>query len=314
MVAMVTKTVKPTARTNAAPTISRKRRVWTRWSCIRRSPENLIAPIGRLRSSAGVARECANDSLHDVSIRPSIHDLVRRWFPRRRGAGRVARRGARHGVPHPVRAPFLRTYYERGSMPLGHRAHRRRRARPGPRRTPGAVDPAQHVHAMLRRHGGHSACASSPGRDPSAAGARPSGDPGRRYARGVVRMLARRLRRNDTSESPSTEDGRDHHVLVAADAQGSGRVANSSSSPYSRPVQPAPRNRAVTPPDQAARAFYERLGWESDGEVTSRSGEKFVRYRLTLGAARATRSGALPVDRAPLVGWAAIGARESSRR
>jgi len=33
---MVTKTVKPTARTNAAPTISRKRRVWTRWSCIRR--------------------------------------------------------------------------------------------------------------------------------------------------------------------------------------------------------------------------------------------------------------------------------------
>jgi hypothetical protein len=33
-------------------------------------PRTLSAPIGRLRSSAGVARECANDSLHDVSIRP----------------------------------------------------------------------------------------------------------------------------------------------------------------------------------------------------------------------------------------------------
>jgi ribosomal protein S18 acetylase RimI-like enzyme len=38
----------------------------------------------------------------------------------------------------------------------------------------------------------------------------------------------------------------------------------------------------VTPPDLAARAFYERLGWCFDGELTSRSGERFVRYRLPL--------------------------------
>jgi ribosomal protein S18 acetylase RimI-like enzyme len=38
----------------------------------------------------------------------------------------------------------------------------------------------------------------------------------------------------------------------------------------------------VTPPDLAARAFYEHLGWHFVGELTSRSGESFVRYRLPL--------------------------------
>lgn len=38
----------------------------------------------------------------------------------------------------------------------------------------------------------------------------------------------------------------------------------------------------VTPPDLDARHFYEHLGWEMAGELTSRSGEPFLRYRLVL--------------------------------
>jgi hypothetical protein len=38
----------------------------------------------------------------------------------------------------------------------------------------------------------------------------------------------------------------------------------------------------VTPPDLAARGFYEHLGWIADGEMTSKSGEPFVRYRFAL--------------------------------
>ncbi len=38
----------------------------------------------------------------------------------------------------------------------------------------------------------------------------------------------------------------------------------------------------VTPPDLAAAGFYEHLGWQRTGELTSRSGEDFVGYRLLL--------------------------------
>jgi predicted lactoylglutathione lyase len=31
-----------------------------------------------------------------------------------------------------------------------------------------------------------------------------------------------------------------------------------------------------------ARSFYEALGWRSDGAMTSRSGEPFLRYRYSL--------------------------------
>jgi hypothetical protein len=47
----------------------------------------------------------------------------------------------------------------------------------------------------------------------------------------------------------------------------------------------------VTPPELAARGFYERLGWIADGEMTSKSGEPFVRYRFAL-----RRSGAAMDD------------------
>jgi GNAT superfamily N-acetyltransferase len=38
----------------------------------------------------------------------------------------------------------------------------------------------------------------------------------------------------------------------------------------------------VTPPDLAARNFYEALGWIPGDEVVSQSGERFVSYSLTL--------------------------------
>ena len=45
----------------------------------------------------------------------------------------------------------------------------------------------------------------------------------------------------------------------------------------------------VTPPGLAARTFYERLGWRFDGELTSRSGERFVRYGCRLPRSRDDR-------------------------
>jgi hypothetical protein len=57
----------------------------------------------------------------------------------------------------------------------------------------------------------------------------------------------------------------------------------------------------VTPPDFAARDFYEHLGWSADGEMCSRSGEIFIRYRLSLfgkapkGADRADAGGSSPI-------------------
>jgi len=154
--------------------------------------------------------------------------------------------------------PFLRTYYRAwidapGGIALT-AVDERDRVLGG---LLGAVDPAQHVHAMLRRHGGAlgvriiARAATHPQLARDLLVTR-----GRRYARGVVRMLARRLRRNDTSESPEAPRTAEiTHVLVAADAQGSGRVANSSSSPYSRPCSPAPRNRA----GDAARSGRPRI-------------------------------------------------------
>ena len=38
----------------------------------------------------------------------------------------------------------------------------------------------------------------------------------------------------------------------------------------------------VTPTDLAAEGFYEHLGWQRCGALTSRSGEQFVRYRWPL--------------------------------
>ena len=115
----------------------------------------------------------------------------------------------------------------------------------------------------------------------------------RRYVGGLWRMLTAAARRRATAGSPGDPPaeaggaprvGEITHLLVDPRCQGAG-VGRSL---VMQAMAEARRNGAtelvlVTPPDLAARQFYERLGWEEDGEVTSRSGEAFVRYRLPLG-------------------------------
>ncbi|MHB1906767.1 MAG: GNAT family N-acetyltransferase [Acidimicrobiales bacterium] len=150
----------------------------------------------------------------------------------------------------------------------------------------GATDPATHVRAMVR-HGGARLAARlalyavghpSFARDLIVTRAR-------RYVRGVVRLIASRLSRSRTSleESPGPRVGEITHVLVRADRQGSGvgralldaAIAAGRAAGLDELV-------LVTPPDLAAGGFYRHLGWRADGEMTSRSGEAFVRYRYLL--------------------------------
>ncbi len=150
----------------------------------------------------------------------------------------------------------------------------------------GATDPATHVRAMVRESGvrlgirlalyavGHPSFA----RDLVVTR-------GRRYVRGVVRLVVARLSHARASSGPSTDPrvGEITHVLVRSQRQGSGvgralldaAVAAGRAAGLDELV-------LVTPPDLAAGGFYRHLGWRADGEMTSRSGEAFVRYRYLL--------------------------------
>ncbi|OYV59087.1 MAG: hypothetical protein B7Z69_08045, partial [Actinobacteria bacterium 21-73-9] len=150
----------------------------------------------------------------------------------------------------------------------------------------GATDPATHVRAMVRQGGARLAArlalhaAGHPALARDLVVTR-----GRRYVRGVTRLVASRLTR--TRESPGEPGGprvgEVTHVLVRADRQGSGvgralldaAIAAGRSADLDELV-------LVTPPDLAAGGFYRHLGWRADGEMTSRSGEAFVRYRYLL--------------------------------
>ena len=137
----------------------------------------------------------------------------------------------------------------------------------------GALDPAVHVRAMVRRHGVALALHLAIGalRRPSL-GREILATRARRYVGGAWRVLTTRGGRRTDAAFPSRADdgqvGEITHLLVEANerARGAGLGAIV----------------LVTPPDLAARRFYERLGWHEDGEITSRSGEPFVRYRYPL--------------------------------
>ena len=152
----------------------------------------------------------------------------------------------------------------------------------------GALDPAVHVRAMVRRHGVALALHLAIGalRRPSL-GREILATRARRYVGGVWRVLTTRGGRRPDAAVPSRADdgqvGEITHLLVDPGSQGSG---------LGRALVDTAIERArgaglgaivlVTPPDLAARRFYERLGWHEDGEITSRSGEPFVRYRYPL--------------------------------
>lgn len=121
-----------------------------------------------------------------------------------------------------------------------------------------------------------------------------------RYSRGLVRMLLRSLERTvrrggrlgatDSGSEAAGEAvartagvGEITHVMVSGDAQGTG---------IGRALLEEARAKAlaeqleelvlVTPPEMTAGQFYEHLGWQQVGKITSRSGEQFLRYRLLL--------------------------------
>jgi GNAT superfamily N-acetyltransferase len=176
----------------------------------------------------------------------------------------------------------------------------------------GATDPSGHARAMVRGHGTGLAV-----RMAAAAAVRPglayelAVTRSRRYARGLWRSLRRR---------PSTSAGAGADADVGAAPEGtettsrhrSGGAAPSSAAPSSAVgeithllVDPAARGggigralvdaavaecraagvsevELVTPPDFAARRFYERLGWVPVQDVVSQSGERFVKYRFVV--------------------------------
>lgn len=163
----------------------------------------------------------------------------------------------------------------------------------------GAHAPAGHFRFMVRRHGVALAL-----RLCMAALTRPSlarelvATRMLRYLRGLGRMALAVFRRKPPRPSSPDQATREAqpgetesppkvgevtHVMVSATARGTGA---------GRALMEEARRRAaqrgvdelvlVTPPDLAAGAFYEHLGWTRDGSLTSRSGEAFVRYRLPL--------------------------------
>jgi GNAT superfamily N-acetyltransferase len=164
----------------------------------------------------------------------------------------------------------------------------------------GALRPASHFRFMVRRHGPVLAA-----RLLLAALTRPSlarelvATRLLRYLRGLGRMAAGVLRRTPKTAGTaaagsgpppgagvadsSPQVGEVTHVMVSAVAQGAG-----AGRALMEEAQRVAAERGidelvlVTPPDLAAGAFYEHLGWERDGTLTSRSGEAFVRYRLPL--------------------------------
>ena len=150
----------------------------------------------------------------------------------------------------------------------------------------GATDPAAHVRAMVRAHGARlalemlGAALTHPALARDLVTTRAV-----RYARGLGRLVATRLRRA-TPTAPSKGGprvGEITHVLVDSryQGQGVGRALIDAAIDASRAAN-VDELVLVTPPDLAARHFYDALGWTAEGSMTSRSGEAFLRYRYRL--------------------------------
>ncbi len=150
----------------------------------------------------------------------------------------------------------------------------------------GSLDPAAHYRWMLRQAG--------PGLAVRLAG-RALVDPplardlivtrGARYARGVWHQLTRRRGPAPAAETPAPKPstGEITHLMVAPSGQGSGAgralVAETEARARAAGVEDLV---LVTPPDLEARGFYNHLGWVEEGDMSSRSGESFIRFRRHL--------------------------------
>lgn len=154
----------------------------------------------------------------------------------------------------------------------------------------GSLDPAAHYRWMLRQAG--------PGLAVRLAG-RALMDPplardliatrGARYARGVWRQISNRRGRRavaiatDGETGPTIPVGEITHLMVTSSGQGTGAgralVAETEARARSAGVEELV---LVTPPDLDARGFYNHLGWVEEGDMSSRSGESFIRFRRRL--------------------------------
>ena len=146
----------------------------------------------------------------------------------------------------------------------------------------GATDPTNHVRAMVRRDGVRLSVALA-----TYALVHPSlardlvVTRGWRYLRGVTRIVVARLRpRATTTSGAGPRVGEITHVLVGPEMQGLGvgRALLEAAIGEARASRVA-ELVLVTPPDLAARHFYERLGWRPEGAMQSRSSEEFLRFR-----------------------------------
>ena len=150
----------------------------------------------------------------------------------------------------------------------------------------GATDPGAHVRAMVRHHG-----ARIGARLVSHAIVHPRlakdliVTRGWRYTRGVARLVTARLSRSPVTPLAGDQPvvGELTHVLVSPSFQGRGvgRALVEGFVDAAREVGVG-ELMLVTPPDLAARHFYERLGWRCEGDMRSRSGEEFLRFRYHL--------------------------------
>ncbi len=156
----------------------------------------------------------------------------------------------------------------------------------------GSLDPASHYKSMLTQSGPKLAA-----RMVASAATRPrlayelavtrSG----RYSRALWRHLRARFtldrRGSGTPSAPSPASGSRigeiTHLMVdpALQRSGAGRALVDRTVELAR-SEGLGKLVLVTPPDMAARSFYDALGWTAGSEVTSRSGEKFVSYSLLL--------------------------------
>lgn len=148
----------------------------------------------------------------------------------------------------------------------------------------GTLDTPAHYGFLVRQHGIILAARATAQavRDPQLGKELAKSRAGR-YARGIVRSVFRGRRENPKKEALE-EIGFLTHLAVAEEYRGRG-VGSLLVSAYETRARAAGLSRlelATLPDNRGAGPFYEKLGWSREGELTSKSGERFALYSRSL--------------------------------
>lgn len=154
----------------------------------------------------------------------------------------------------------------------------------------GSFNPERHYRSMVRRHGVALTCwmlaraATHPRFGIELVATRAA-----RYTRGLRRVLRPpapivafppETLSETSGEAFGGASGEITHLMVRPDARGNGAGRALLLAAQHAAVQAGlDELELVTPPALSAQGFYEHLGWHRAGEVLSRSGEHFSRYR-----------------------------------